>query len=169
MAQMVETFDRSLNPDAAPPSDQKEAVLQVKALMADHPALKKFSSKAVAGVSEAHRPTLASRLSRLDKQTGAFLRTELTLHADWKTDIASVRNSVVHGLPSSAFFLKNVIPLQISFDILMILFEARLLVAFGFDQPTVREIMTKNPHWWGQSNHISKHVKTFEDFSEFVP
>jgi hypothetical protein len=90
------------------------------------------------------------------------------LHADWKTDIASVRNSVVHGLPSSAFFLK-VIPLQSSFDILMILFEARLLVAFGFDPSRAQEILTKNPRWWGQTNHISRHVGTFEDFKNFTP
>jgi hypothetical protein len=137
--------------------------------MSSDPALKKYSEKATQGVSEAHRATLASRLSRLDKQTGTFLRDELSLHADWKTDIASVRNSVVHGLPSSAFFLRNVIPLQISFDILMILFEARLLVAFGFDPVHAKEILTKNPHWWGQTNHISRHIGTLEDFKRVTP
>lgn len=167
MAQMVETFDRSLTPDSAPPSEQEEAARRVKELMTAEAALKKFASKAVQGISEAHRDTLASRLSRLDKQTGRFLRSELSLHADWKSDIALVRNSAVHGLPSSTFFLKNVIPLQISFDILMILFEARLLVAFGFDPTRVQEILTKNPHWWGQTNHISKHLGAFGEFNNF--
>ena len=81
-----------------------------------------------------------------------------------------VRNSVAHGLPSSGFFSKNRIPLELSVDILEMLFEARLLVMFGFDKAQVAQMMTKdNPYWDSRVARITEHMQHFETFKAYAP
>jgi len=161
MAQLVETFDRSLNPDPPLTEAISEKAARVKKMIGDDADVKKFASDAARAVTESVRPTLASRLSRMDKETGKLV-TETLDGTDWKTDVPLIRNSVVHGLESAEFFTKNVIPLQTAEDILNLLFEARLLVALGFDAEKAKEMLTKDdPGWWQRRELMVKYLPSF--------
>lgn len=164
MAQLVETFDRSLNPDPPLTDEIKEKAARVKELVAADAEVKKFASDAARVVNESVRPTLASRLSRMDKETGKLV-TETLGSTDWKTDVPLIRNSVVHGLESAEFFTKNVIPLQTAEDILNLLFEARLLVALGFEVDKAKSMITDDdPGWWQRRELMVKYLPSFQLF-----
>lgn len=166
-AQIVETFDRSLSPDTEMTEAQRWAVQSLGKLMADDPALIKFASKATQGVAESHRPTLARRLSRLDKATGKLVSNEIQ-RPDWKSEVANIRNSVVHGLPSSALFQTNIIPLQVSVSILRVLFEARLLVAMGFTPEQVKQMITRyDLRWMLKKSMITGYLDSFDTFKKW--
>lgn len=164
MAQLVETFDRSLNPDPPLTDELREKAERVKTIVAGDDDVKKFAADAARVVHESVRPTLASRLSRMDKATGRLVTTTLG-GAGWKTDVPLIRNSVVHGLEKADFFTKNVIPLQTAEDILNLLFEARLLVALGFDSEQTRDMITQDdPGWWQRRELMVKYLSSFELF-----
>lgn len=168
-AQIVETFDRSLSPDIEMTDAQKAAMDSLGKLMSDDPALKKYTSKAVQGIAESHRLTLAHRLSRLDKETGNLVSSEIQ-RPDWKSEVANIRNSAVHGLPSSALFGTNIIPLQVSVSFLRVLFEARLLVAMGFTPEQVKQMITQyDLRWMLKKSMITSYLDSFDTFKNFKP
>jgi hypothetical protein len=168
-AQIVETFDRSLSPDSEMTEAQATAVETLRTLMVDDPALKKFASKATQGVAESHRPSLAHRLSRLDKETGKLVSDEIQ-RPDWKSEIAKIRNSVVHGLPNSDLFRTNIIPLQVSVSILRVLFEARLLIAMGFTHEQVKQMITQyDLRWMLKKAMITGYLDSFDTFKNWMP
>jgi len=169
LAQLVETFDRSLDPDPLLDDDTRADAQALADYVASNAALKKHARDAKRAALESIRPNLASRLRRLDDATDKIVG-EMLGAVDWKSSVASIRNSIVHGLPSSAFFLTNVIPIQISVDILELLFELRLLLALGFSKDEARKIMTvDDPRWAGKTYNMKTYLSSFEDFKQYKP
>lgn len=167
IAQLLETFDRSLAPDPDVSVEQREASDAARKLLEGSDVTNPYAKGVVRSILESHRPTLAGRLSRLDKDTNGIVRRELKT-GKWIADIAAVRNSVVHGLPSSRFFVRNRIPLQVSVDVLEVLLEARLLVMMGFTASEAEAILTKsNPRWYGRIEQIRRYLHSFEDFRAY--
>ena len=167
LAQLVETFDRSLHPDPHIDEYLESDADLFAAYVAASDAHRKYASNAKRLVLESIRPTLASRLKRLDSDTGKLISNMLE-RPSWKSDIAGIRNSIVHGLPSSVFFLKNVIPIQISIDILELLFELQLLRSLGFSNQQVEQIVTQDdPNWAGRKHHVVEYLNSFDDFNGF--
>ncbi|CAN02364.1 hypothetical protein CMM_2292 [Clavibacter michiganensis subsp. michiganensis NCPPB 382] len=169
MAQLVESFDRSLSPDPAVPDELVVLGDKAAELFRGAEELAHLSKNAKQAVVESTRPTLSQRLKRLDNETGKVVSKALG-GGQWKAYVPLVRNSVAHGLPSSGFFSKNRIPLELSVDILEMLFEARLLVMFGFDKAQVAQMMTKdNPYWDSRVARITEHMQHFETFKAYAP
>jgi hypothetical protein len=169
MAQLVETFDRSLSPDPEVGDALKLLADTAETLFKDQPGLDKLSGKAKQAVLDSTRPTLSHRLKRLDGETGELVSSVLKTHS-WKGDVPIVRNSLVHGLPTSKFFAKNHIPLYVSVDILELLFEARFLVALGFTPVEVRKMITEDdPRWFPRLSAILDYLDSLKEFRTFVP
>ena len=169
LAQMVETLDRSLDPDPSVTTELQEAATALSTHVASEPTLKKYASGTKRVVTESVRPTLEARLRRLDISTGKIVG-EMLNRKSWKSDIALIRNSIVHGLPSSSFFLTNYIPIQIAIDILEMLFEFRLMVALGFTADEVKKKVTEDdPRWFGRKHHIVRYLDSFDKFKAFDP
>lgn len=165
LAQLVETFDRSLDPDPALTEQVIADAKAVAAVVASEAALNKYVLDAKRAVMESVRPTLANRLKRLDVATGKIVSELVGEGVDWKGSIAAIRNAIVHGLPSSLFFLTNVIPIQISVDILEVLFELRLLVALGFTPDEVKKIVKEDDFsWFGRTHHVRTYLGSFDNF-----
>ncbi|KQR20641.1 hypothetical protein ASF79_14240 [Agreia sp. Leaf335] len=168
LASFTEAFDRSLNPDPEPSPEVKDhaaAIMELATENLDHPELGQYARDLSRAVLQAHWATLASRLSRLDKQSGSFVSTTLG-DKSWKTRVPDVRNAVIHGLPSADFFKKNMIPIQVGRDILRMLFEVRLLVALGFTTHKAGKIMSENPRFFRQKHLITDYLDVFEAFAE---
>ena len=169
LAQLVETFDRSLNPDSPVTDALKDVATALSNHVAGDPSFKKYASGAKRVVTESVRPTLEDRLRRLDLSTAKVV-SEMLGRKSWKADIAKIRNSIVHGLPSSAYFLTNYIPIQISVDILEMLFELRLMVTLGFTAEEVKKKVTEDdPRWFGRKHHIVRYLDSFDEFNAYDP
>lgn len=169
LAQLVETFDRSLDPDPLATDELNEEAQALFAFVAASDKFKKYASDSKRMVKESARPTLASRLKRLDTATGKIVG-DMLKEMDWKSAVAEVRNAIVHGLPSSSFFLTNIIPIQVSVDILELLFEMRLLVAMGFTPDEMKAIVVDgDPNWYGRTHNVRSYLSSFEDFKSYVP
>lgn len=169
LAQMVETLDRSLDPDPPVTTDLEDTAAALSCHVAAEPTFKKYAQGAKRVVKESVRPTLEDRLRRLDVSTAKVV-SEMLNRRSWKADIANIRNSIVHGLPSSSYFLTNYIPIQIAIDILEMLFELRLMVALGFTAEEVKKKVTKDdPRWFGRKHHIVSYVGSFDDFNNYDP
>lgn len=167
LAQLVETFDRSLKPDPPVTEALVDVSKKTADLVAADEATRKFSKDAERVVIESVRPTLSSRLSRMDKEVGGLMSKVLGSKG-WKTDIPLVRNTVVHGLERGEFFTTNVIPLEIAEDILNLLFEMRLLVEFGFTPDQVEQMITKDdPNWWRWRERVTKYLPAFVLFKDY--
>lgn len=170
LAQLVETFDRSINPDPETDDALRELAASAEAALAEHNDLNPFAKKAKQAVLESARPTLRQRLARMDSETGELLTTAIGGVRSWKDDVSLVRNSLIHGLPTSVFLARNHIPLYVSIDILEILFEARLLVTLGFTPEQVEQILTKdNPRWYQRVSQITDFLDSLVEFRNFVP
>ena len=170
LAQLVETFDRSINPDSETDDALREWAAAAEAALAEHDDLKPFAKKAKQAVLESARPTLRQRLARMDTETGELLTTAIGDVRSWKDDVSLVRNSLIHGLPTSIFFARNHTPLYVSIDILEILFEARLLVNLGFAPEQAEQILTKDNPWWHQRvSQITDLLHSLVEFRNFVP
>lgn len=168
LAQMIETLDRVLDADPPVTTELQGTAAALSALVASDPRLKKYASGAKRMVTESVRPSLEARLRRLDAATGKIVGGMLN-RSSWKADIAQIRNSIVHGLPSSTFFLTNYIPIQIAIDILEMLFELRLLVALGFAAEKVKtKVTVDDPRWSGRKHHIVRYLDSFDKFNAFV-
>lgn len=168
LAQLLETFDRSLSHDPDVSPEQRHAATSVRQVLNENELTKPYAKKAEYSILESHRPSLARRLSRLDRETNSLLRRSIG-DGNWIANIATVRNAVVHGLPSSQFFVRNIIPLQVSVDILEILMEARMLVMMGFSPEEADSILTKSdPRWFGRINHIKQYLHSFDNFQAFA-
>jgi len=165
-AQMVESFDRSLTPDADIDTPLRGIGDRAFELFETDDDLAHYASAAKRSVLESVRPTFASRLSRLDQQTGQFV-SELAQSKKWKNDVQLVRNTVVHGLPRVAFLARNVIPIEVATDILEVLFELRLLVAFGFTPNDAKNVMESDPNWWQTTQRIKPYMGVFREFEDF--
>lgn len=169
MAQLVETFDRSLSPDPGVSGALESLADTADALFASTPELEPLRGKARQAVLESTRPTLSQRLKRLDGETGKLVSKALK-SGTWKGDVPLIRNSLVHGLPSSEFFATNHIPLYVSVDILELLFEARFLVVLGFTPAeATKMIVEDNPRWFQRLSAIVDYMGSFKDFRDFVP
>jgi ApeA N-terminal domain 1 len=169
LAQLVETFDRSINPDPLVTDDLKAKAAEFSTYVAVDPAFKSYAPSAKRVITESVRPSLEDRLRRLDLSTGRVV-SDMLGRKSWKADVAKIRNAIVHGLPSSAFFLTNVIPIQISIDILEMLFELRLMITLGFTSENVKKKVTEDdPRWYGRKHHIVSYVSSFDDFNEYDP
>ncbi|MBC7593214.1 MAG: hypothetical protein H7288_04640 [Kineosporiaceae bacterium] len=80
----------------------------------------------------------------------------------------AVRNAVIHGLPSVKFLTTNVIPLQVAEEILNLLFEARMLLALGFETDGVKKVLIENDSgWWGRRSDIVTYLDTFAEFAAY--
>jgi hypothetical protein len=170
LAQLVETLHRSLEPDAAPDLQVRADSLAVAAALKSDVALAKYASQARRAVMESDRPTLASRLRRLDEATEGVVSTMVGSGVDWKGAIAAIRNAIVHGLPTSQFFVLNQIPIQVAVDLLEVLFELRLLVALGFTPAEARKIVTEvDPNWGGRAYQMKHYISSFDDFMNYRP
>lgn len=165
-AQMVESFDRSLTSD--PEADDALLALADRAskLLLGATDLSKYATTAKRSILESVRPSFSSRLSRLDKDIGDDV-SGLVKQRRWKNDVQLVRNTVVHGLAPVGFFAKNVIPLQVSTDLLEVLFEMRLLVAFGFTPQEAKRVLESDPHWWQMTQVIVPYMDAFRAFDEY--
>lgn len=167
LAQLVETFDRSLNPDPDLTPALEAKATEASAAVSAVPGLTQFAAAVQRAVRDSLRPSLSHRLSRMDKEVGGIV-SEALGQKTWKNDIPLVRNAVVHGLSSANFFTTNLIPLQVAEAILDLLFEARLLVALGFESAAVKKILTENdPNWWGRRADIVNYLSSFNDFKKY--
>lgn len=168
LAQLVESFDRSLNPDEPDSEATLAEADAVHALLQDQPALKKHAARLKRATIESARPTFASRLKRMDEQSGKFV-TQMVGNKTWREHVPAVRNSLIHGLPNAKFFATNRIPIQVSIDILRFLFEVRLLVALGFSTEKAKEVRQGEPRYWGESQEVVKYLEHFDAFRAYKP
>ena len=167
LAQLVETFDRSLNVDAPLTREVECSAKEVEKLLKTREQLRSYASTAERAVRESIRPTLSHRLSRLDRQTGKLVSDALG-SGKWKSDVPAVRNAVIHGLPSAKFLTTKVIPLQVAEEILNLLFEARMLLALGFETDGVKKVLIENDSgWWGRRSDIVTYLDTFAEFAAY--
>lgn len=98
---------------------------------------------------------LNTRLTRLDGESGNLIN-DLLGHKRWRDDVRRLRNMVVHGEEGSAFLTRDARPLQAATAILMLLFEARLLVAEGFDSTRAKELVERRLHHWQIKDLIAR-------------
>lgn len=167
LANLVEAFDRSLYPDPAPTELHREHARRAARLVAADPDLSRYTDWVKRAVRDSGRPTLASRLSRLDAECGGLVSESFDM-PKWADAIAGVRNAVIHGLPAAEFFSRDRRPLTICADLLLLIFEERLLVAFGLDQPEVRKVLTENdPRWWERVHRIRSQLDSLREFEAF--
>lgn len=90
---------------------------------------------------------LDARLNRLSRESGGVL-DEIIGHKRWAKHVARVRDIVVHGLETSEQLTRDVRSIQVATEILLLLFEARLLVAFGFPAAVAQTLIERrNRHW----------------------
>lgn len=169
MAQLVESLARSIEPEQEASDELKAAAERAKSLMQQDDELKRFAGRAKQAVLESRRVSLADRLRSMDVVSGKFV-SGVVGRRSWKDDVALVRNSVVHGLESSAFFAENRIPLMVSVDILEMLFEARLLILLGFSTDQVEAMFKRDAQTWDdRDRYITDYIGSFDDFKDYVP
>ena len=93
------------------------------------------------------RVYLEDRLLRLNQESGELL-DEIIGHKRWAKDVVRVRNIVVHGLETSEQLTRDVRSLQVANEILLLLFEARLLVELGFDKAKAKGLIERRMRHW---------------------
>ncbi|GAA3312058.1 hypothetical protein GCM10017710_12840 [Arthrobacter ramosus] len=136
-AQMVESLDRVLHPDAAAP-EQTPIAVQVSEALKDagignsrlRRDLRKF-------LNDRGNPTLEDRLRRLDQGVGNPV-SSLINKTDWPKHVARVRNIVAHGLEESVVLTTDIRATRVATLICTMLFEAHWLKAIGFDDRTIK-------------------------------
>lgn len=83
---------------------------------------------------------LDARLKRMDEECGHLLDGILG-NKRWRLKVARLRNIVIHGLEHSDVLARDVRSLQAGTRILLLLFEARLLVSLGFTADEVKSVV----------------------------
>jgi hypothetical protein len=151
-AQLVESFDRTLHDDQPKPG-QAAVMEQVTKLLKDTGISSKYRRKIKDVLKRSHEPSLEQRLRRLSRQSGSVL-DEVVEHTRWPADVARLRNIVVHGLETSETLTRDVRSIQVSTDILLLLFEARWLWEIGFDQAQIRRLLERRAYHWSIKHRI---------------
>jgi hypothetical protein len=90
---------------------------------------------------------LEDRLLRLNLESGEVL-DEIVGHKRWAKDVVRVRDVVVHGLETSEQLTRDVRPLQVANEVLLLLFEVRLLVELGFDKSKAKGLIERRASHW---------------------
>lgn len=95
--------------------------------------------------------TFDKRLKVMEEDCGEPVRG-LGVSKRWRSDVAKLRNIVLHGDAHSHEILRDQRPLIAGFEMLVILFEVRLLVAFGLDVATAKSLVElRNDFYWRRS------------------
>jgi len=110
------------------------------------------------------RRGLDARLRRLSGETGGVL-DEIIGHKRWAKHVARVRDIVVHGLDTSEQLTRDVRSIQVATDILLLLFEARLLVEFGFDTSKAKALIERRLKHWEIKANITQNYGHLEEIS----
>jgi hypothetical protein len=150
-AQLVESFDRTLHEDA-PKERQGEVVRLIAALLKDGGVPSAYRSYIKNGLKYVYEPNLERRLRRLDREAGDIIGG--IAPPTWAADVQALRNVVVHGLKSSEQLTRDVRPMQVATEILMLLFESRWLLEIGFAKKQVRDLVESRVHHWIIEAHI---------------
>lgn len=159
---LVESLDRSLNPDP-PMSEQQQSALTAldRALKRDD-ALAPCEGELRRSIEHQQSRNLARRLSQLDNQTGQFISRELGSKG-WKNDLAALRNIVAHGLPAANELVSDRSPLWLGSQLLELLYEARSFVEMGFEGDDVERVIKASPHWEQRIAGIRKNLPRFAE------
>ena len=147
--QIIETLDRTLNPDPPKTEAQLAAVAAIQRVVAGEPDLIPFAEELQTTIEHAQVKSLAQRLSRLDQQASGFLSTELS-DKTWKNDLAGLRNIVAHGLEASQELVTDRGPLWTGTQLIELLFEVRILTELGFTPERSATVLRENPRWYGR-------------------
>lgn len=107
---------------------------------------------------------LDSRLRRLSRESGGVL-DEIIGHKRWASHVQRVRVIVVHGLETSEQLTRDVRSIQVATEILLLLFEVRLLVQFGFDAATAKALIERRRQHWVIKLNITEDYEHLEEMS----
>jgi len=110
------------------------------------------------------RRGLDSRLIRLSRESGDVLH-EIIGHKRWAKHVARVRDIVVHGLETSERLTRDVRSLQVATEILLLLFEARLLVEIGFEATMAKTLIERRLRHWQIKASITENYGHLEEIS----
>ena len=92
--------------------------------------------------------SLEGRLTKLDQESGGLIK-EIVADKDWHKRLAQLRHIVDHGLPRSDVLATDVRSVQAATRMLLLLFEARFLVALGFTAEKARALaVNRGSHGW---------------------
>lgn len=87
-------------------------------------------------------------VDRMDAQVDRFVSDIVDSTDQWGFYVGKLRNIVLHGDPRARDLVADPRPLHAAFEALSLLFEANLLVGFGFSVERARELVeSRHPYW----------------------
>ena len=87
-------------------------------------------------------------VERMDAEVEKFVSGIVDCTDQWGFYVGKLRNIVLHGDPRARELVADPRPLHAAFEALSLLFEASLLVGFGFSVERARELVeSRHPHW----------------------
>lgn len=103
-------------------------------------------------------------LERMDSEVGNFVADIVDVTDRWAFYVGKLRNIVVHGDPRARDLVADPRPLHAAFEALSLLFEANLLVGFGFTVTRARELVESRHPYWAREKNIRENFPVLVDF-----
>jgi hypothetical protein len=165
-AQLVESFDRTLHDDPKKP-DQGERIQGITRTLKEQAVPAAYRNYIKSSLTYFHEPSLERRLRRLDKESGDVISG--IAPRGWSTDVARLRNIVVHGLRPSETLTRDARPVQVGTEILMLLFECRWLLEMGFSKKQIVDLVEGRVNHWIIKTTIQDNYEALKEIAESTP
>ncbi len=160
--QAVEALDTGLHQDV-PSSWQEElaAVVEAATVAAGYSSRRRRAARR--GAEQAHLPSLAGRLRRMDAETGHFV-SDLA-GRDWPEDVEILRNAITHGRTGEVL-RRTTDALVVATQISKFLWDVRWLVVLGFDVEDAQRLVKRRVNQWSDAGLIKDHHHLLHETAE---
>ncbi|GEK19874.1 hypothetical protein CXY01_03940 [Cellulomonas xylanilytica] len=108
-------------------------------------------------------------VERMDLELDQFISALVDGTDRWGFYVGKLRNIVLHGDPRARELVADPRPLHAAFEALSLLFEASVLVGFGFTVARARELVEARHPFWARAKNIKENFPALIDFVGETP